>query len=293
VNNNADGYELLDSGTGRKLERFGSYILARPCATAVWRPSLPKEEWEMADASFDREDGQTWTQRTILPKSWNITVDGLKFSLSATSFGHVGIFPEQIAIWARIGKMIAGAPNMSRPVSVLNLFAYSGGSTLAAARAQAAVCHLDASRGMVQRARENAGLNGLDSAPVRWIVDDVGKFLGREVRRGIRYDAIILDPPSFGRGKSGEVFKIEESLESTLNQCANLLSDTPCFMLISCHTPAYTPTVLTHLLHQTLSSQGGSVDSGEMLLEGKPGSLSVPSGTFACWTPAGARGAGL
>ena len=193
-----DDYELLDSGDGRKLERFGAYTLARPCSQALWRPSLPASEWARADASFDREDGNRWHNRAGIPKSWEIETAGIRFRLGGTDFGHLGIFPEQRAQWRWIRETVAAAKASGRAPSLLNLFAYSGGSTLAAALGGAEVCHLDASRGMVEWARENARLNGLAAAPVRWIVDDAHKFMQREIRRGRRYDAIVLDPPSLG-----------------------------------------------------------------------------------------------
>ena len=214
-----DDYELLDSGDGRKLERFGKYVLARPCSQAMWRPCKSCSEWELADASFDREDGNRWHGRSNLPKEWQIETAGIRFKLGGTDFGHLGIFPEQRAQWRWIRERVEAttAIDGSRRLSVLNLFAYSGGSTMASALAGADVCHLDASQSMVEWARENAALNGLTEAPIRWIVEDAHKFLGREIRRGHRYDGIILDPPSFGRGAKGEVYKIERDLAKTLD----------------------------------------------------------------------------
>ena len=274
-----NGYELLDSGNGAKLERFGDVILARPCAQAVWQPQRPAL-WETAHATFDREDGNRWHGRRRLPKEWPIDVDGTRFRLSGTDFGHLGIFPEQRAQWAWIRETVAAAP---RPPRVLNLFAYSGGSTLAAARAGAEVCHLDASRGMVQWARANAALNGLESHPIRWIVDDAHKFLNREIRRGRRYDGIILDPPTYGRGGNGETYKIERDLTETLRLCRALLSDAPRFLLLSAHTPGHTPVVLSNVLTQALRGLGGAVASGEMLLTGAEGVFPLPSGAYARW----------
>lgn len=275
-------YELLDSGKGRKLERFGPYILARPCGQAVWQPSDPAA-WSRAVASFSREGGMRWQGKTRLPERWEIEIDGVKFYLSGTDFGHLGVFPEQRASWQWVGDTVRAAVQKRGQASVLNLFAYSGGSTLAAARAGATVCHLDAAKGMVDWARENATLNRLGEVPVRWIVDDVRKFIKRELRRGRRYDGIILDPPSFGRGKQAEVFKIDDDLPPLLDDLAGLLSADPAFVLLSCHTPSYTPRVLSNLLSQGFGS--GHLDNGEMLLEGPAGVLPVPSGTYARWTP--------
>lgn len=274
-----NGYELLDSGNGAKLERFGEIVLARPCAQAVWQPQRPAR-WKTADATFDREDGNRWHGRNRLPQEWVIDVDGTCFRLSGTDFGHLGIFPEQRAQWTWICETVAAA---GRPVRVLNLFAYSGGSTLAAARGGAEVCHLDASKGMVQWARANAALNGLESHPIRWIVDDAHKFLNREIRRGRRYDGIILDPPTYGRGGNGETYKIERDLTETLRLCRALLSDSPLFLLLSAHTPGHTPIVLGNVLTQALRGLGGAVTSGEMVLAGAPDVFPLPSGAYARW----------
>lgn len=277
-----DDYELLDSGDGRKLERFGKYVLARPCSQALWRPSLGEGEWSRADASFDREDGNRWHGRTNLPKEWTIQTAGIRFRLGGTDFGHLGIFPEQRAQWRWIREVVKGAGGAApRPLQVLNLFAYSGGSTMAAALGGAEVCHLDASKGMVEWARSNAALNGLADKPIRWIVDDAHKFMKREVRRGRRYDAIILDPPTFGRGAGGEMYKIERDLKETLSLAKSLLSDTPLFVLFSSHTPGLSPVVAKNILSQLFPRT--RIESGEMLLEGH--SLPCPSGIFcrAVW----------
>ena len=266
-----DDYELLDSGDGRKLERFGRYVLARPCSQAMWRPVKSPAEWSRADASFDREDGNRWHGRSNLPKEWRIETAGIRFKLGGTDFGHLGIFPEQRAQWKWIRKQVEG-----RGLKVLNLFAYSGGSTMAAALGGAETCHLDASKGMVEWARDNAALNGLSDKPIRWIVDDAHKFMKREIRRGHRYDAIILDPPSFGRGAGGEMYKIERDLKDTLGLVKELLSDKPAFVLFSSHTPGLSQIVAENILSQLFPS--ARLESGEMLLEGS--SLQCPSGIF-------------
>ena len=286
----ATNVELLDSGRGRKLERFGDYILARPCSQAVWEPRLPRSAWERAHASFDRDDGQQWHNRSALPECWDVLVDGQRFRLAGTDFGHLGIFPEQRAQWRwirdRIGAVLARGSGGSQspvpcPVALLNLFAYSGGSTVAAALAGATVCHLDASKGMIDWAHENARLNGLADHPIRWIPEDAHKFLAREIRRGRRYDAIVLDPPTFGRGRDGEMYKIERDLPETLRLCRELLSDRPLFLLLSAHTPGLTPIALGNLLTQALDGLRPRVESGEMLLTGGPDVLPLPSGAFA------------
>ena len=272
-----DDYELLDSGDGRKLERFGRYVLARPCSQAMWRRSLSDSEWSRADASFDREDGNRWHGRANLPKEWEIATAGIRFRLGGTDFGHLGIFPEQRAQWKWIRQAVrSAAERRGSPPRVLNLFAYSGGSTLAAAQGGAEVCHLDASRGMVDWARANARLNGLEGSPVRWIVDDAHKFMKRELRRGRRYDAIVLDPPTFGRGANGEMYKIERDLQETLGLARELLSGAPCFVLFSSHTPGLSCAVAENVLGQVFPA--ARIESGEMLLEGR--SVLCPSGVF-------------
>jgi 23S rRNA (cytosine1962-C5)-methyltransferase len=274
-------YTLIDSGNGRKLERFGKFIFSRPCAAAVWAQSLTSTQWDKADGVFDRDGGNAWTFNAEIPATWNVVVGGISFKLSTTGFGHVGMFPEQVASWKWIQTALSGS--QKNPPKVLNLFAYSGGATMAAALAGASVCHLDASRGMTQRARENADLNNLANAPIRWIVDDVMKFLDREIRRGNTYDAIIMDPPSFGRGKAREVFKIERAVMDLMAKCRKLLSNSPRFVLFSCHTPSFTPATIENILTQSLPTTGAHTRSGELMLTGKRDSLSVPSGTYGVW----------
>ncbi|MBO6066758.1 MAG: class I SAM-dependent methyltransferase [Kiritimatiellae bacterium] len=261
-----DDYRLLDSGDGSKLERFGRYVLARPCAQALWRRELSDAEWAAADASFDREDGNNWHGRANLPKEWTIETCGIKFRLSGTDFGHLGIFPEQRDQW----RWITGR----KFHSALNLFAYSGGSTMACALAGAEVCHLDASKGMVEWARENARLNALEDRPIRWIVDDAHKFMRRELRRGRKYDAIILDPPTFGRGAGGETYKIERDLKETMELVKSLLSADPAFVLFSSHTQGLSCKVAEKILAQLWPA--ARIETGEMLLDGV-----CPSGIYA------------
>lgn len=261
-------------------------MLARPCAQAIWKPSLTAGEWSKATATFSRDGGNQWRGREKLPDTWVITVDGIKFQLSSTDFGHLGIFPEQRDQWQRITEeCVVFRKTYNRAPKAINLFAYSGGSTLAAAKAGAEVCHVDASKGMVAWARKNASLNQLDDKPIRWIVDDVMKFLERELRRGNRYDLLILDPPSYGRGAKGEVFKIENAVTGLLALLKKLLTDEPLGVLFSCHTPEITPTSLLHLLQQAFG-KSGSVESGEMLLRGNAEVLPVPSGSYCWWLKA-------
>ena len=270
----ADDYELIDSGDGRKFERFGRVSLVRPCSQALWRPK-DFARWRTATASFDREDGNRWHGRGALPKEWTIQTAGVTFKLSGTDFGHLGIFPEQRAQWRWIREKVASVVQPSARPTVLNLFAYSGGSTLAAALGGAEVCHLDASKGMVQWARDNAVLNGLADHPIRWITDDAHKFLGREIRRGHRYDAVILDPPTFGRGANGEMYKIERDLKETLSLVKQVLSDNPLFVLFSSHTPGLSCQVAENILGQLFPK--ARTEAGEMLLEGGPNAFVCPS----------------
>ncbi len=263
-------YELLDSGNGQKLERFGEYTLLRPCTQAVWKPMQNLKP----DAAFTREE--RWIYHKKLPKSWTVLHGGVEFQIAPTEFGHLGVFPEHADLWE------AMRPLIKKGCRVLNLFAYSGGVTLAAAQEGAEVCHLDASKGMIDWARENAKLNHLEKAPIRWIVDDALKFLKREKKRESLYEGIILDPPTFGRGSKGEVFKIERDILPLLEACSELLSSLPLFVIFSCHTPGFTPLCMRHLLGQTMPK--GSLEVGEMALHSS-GTLSIPSGSFARWTP--------
>jgi len=260
-------YQLLDSGDLRKWERFGNYILNRPCPQAVWRPRGNCQP----QATFNRDEGSRWTYHKEIPKSWDIGVEGVRMKIALTDFGHLGLFPEHARLWSWMEeRTLPGS-------QVLNLFAYSGGATLAAAKKGASVCHLDASKGMVDWAKENSALNGLERAPIRWIVDDAIKFLKREVKRGRRYDGILLDPPTFGRGSRGEVFKIERDIQPLVALCRQLLSDKPRFLIFTCHTPGFTPIVLSHLLGQFFDA---SIEAFEMTIESEE-ACSIPSGCVA------------
>jgi 23S rRNA (cytosine1962-C5)-methyltransferase len=274
-----NNYALLDSGDGCKLEKFGKYVIMRPAAQAMWKPVLSKEVWKSADALFTREGGNAWQSSRSLPEEWLVELEGILFKIAPTDFGHLGIFPEHSTLWADMTRMIQSRKKAPR---VLNLFAYSGGATLAAAKAGAQVCHLDASKGMVAWARENAKINKLDTAPIRWIVDDVLKFLQREYKRGSLYEGIILDPPSFGRGNNGEVFKIEKDLEQILSLCRSILSPNPLFILFTTHTQGMSPLVMHHLMKQMMEGIPGNIDAGEMIIPSKE-SVSLPCGSFAKW----------
>lgn len=264
-------YELLDSGHGQKLERFGKLLLIRPSPVALWSPKLSKKEWQKAHARFSREKGNRWQTFSSLPETWVIKLEKLHFELKRTEFGHLGIFPEHRVIWRWIEKRL-------RPRSrFLNLFAYSGGASLIAARAGSIVTHLDSAKGMVNWAQKNAQLNDISS--IRWLVEDARKYLERAIRRKEQYDAILLDPPSFGRGKSNEVFKIERDLPLMLSQCRDLLSNKPLFVMLTCHTPGLTPLVLRQMLQDGFE---GKFEEGDLILKGP---FDIPSGTYASWEP--------
>ncbi len=298
-NHDNKGYRLIDSGKGKKLEQFGPYVIERPCSQAVWDPRLSEKEWKArAHASFSREGKSGWTfMKPGVPQEWTIETESHSMRLQPTDFGHLGIFPEQLSQWKKISTLVKRRYEKTkvRP-KVLNLFAYSGGSTLASAMGGAAVCHLDASKGMVDWARNNAEINGLKDHPIRWIVEDVIKFCKREEKRGSRYDGIILDPPSFGRGSKGEVFKIEDEIGPLLSLITSLLTDAPLFVLFSCHTPGFTPVTMEYLLEDAFQRRKGllsthsSITSGEMLLGGAKGEYAeegarpIPSGTYALFS---------
>jgi len=270
-------YELLDSGAGRKLERFGPVLLDRPAPQAIWSPALPTAEWRRASARYERSSsgGGAWEEPNRLPESWSISIGGLKLLLRGTGFGHLGVFPEQLCMWPWIRAHAA------RGTSVLNLFGYTGGSSLAAAQGGAEVTHCDASRGIVQWAQENQQLCGLGEQGIRWLVDDARKFCARELRRERSYHGIVLDPPSFGRGKKGEVFKLERDLPALLVDCAKLLDRDARFFLLSAHTPGVGALALRELLREALGKREGIFASGELWI---PSELRVlPSGSWASW----------
>jgi 23S rRNA (cytosine1962-C5)-methyltransferase len=271
-------YSLLDSGDEKRLEKFGKYVLVRPCSQAVWKPKHP-ELWKKADAIFTRDEGNKWFFKTNLPQSWTMRLENLTFLISPTDFGHLGIFPEHHHLWSWMEPKIKNAkfqPN------ILNLFAYSGAASVKLASLGAKVCHLDASKKSVNWAAENAALNQLDNAPIRWIVDDAMKFLQREVRRGSLYDGIILDPPTFGKGAKGEFFKIEKDIVELLKLCKQLLSPGALFLVFTCHTPGFTPCCMKYLLEE-IFIQEGQIESGEMLIEGQ-NTYALPSGSYARWS---------
>lgn len=256
-------YELLDFGGGRRLERFGQYVLDRPCPAAVSFAAADAGLWPSADARFDGRDQERgqWSCRRELPERWNIAHGSSRFELKRTEFGHLGVFPEQAENWDWIMVQCRrpASQDASRKLKILNLFAYTGGSTLAAAAAGAEVTHVDAAGNVVAWARRNAAISGLSDAPIRWIVEDALKFVKRELRRGNRYDAVILDPPSYGHGPHGEVWRLSKHLPRLLSLCAELTAGRPRFMLVTCHTPGYGPTELQDMISEAFGTSTGIV----------------------------------
>ena len=281
----ADGwkdYEVIDCSQGEKLERWGKYLLIRPDPQVIWNTERTAAGWKRPNGHYHRSSrgGGEW-EFFSLPEQWSIHYKELTFQLKPFSFKHTGLFPEQAANWDWFGEKIRRA---GRPIKVLNLFAYTGGATLAAAKAGAAVTHVDASKGMVGWAKENAHASGLSEAPIRWIVDDCVKFVEREIRRGNHYDAIIMDPPSYGRGPKGEIWKIEDSVFPLVELCAKLLSDRPLFFLINSYPTGLAPAVLTYMLGIAVKTRfGGSVRSEEIGLPVTASGLVLPCGAAGRW----------
>lgn len=275
-------YELIDCSDGQKLERWGKYILIRPDPQAIWRTKTTNPFWQRPSAKYSRSSsgGGHW-EKCDIPQSWKIHYGELTFNVKPMNFKHTGIFPEQAANWEFAMEKIRSA---GRPVSVLNLFAYTGAATCACAKAGASVCHVDAAKGMVSWARENASACGLENAPIRWIVDDCIKFVEREIRRGKKYDALIMDPPSYGRGPGGEIWKLEENLWDFVSLCSKVLSDTPLFVIINSYTTGLSPAVLTYISESIFTKKfGGSSESRELGLPVTESGLVLPCGAACRW----------
>ena len=276
IADNWKDYEVIDCSKGEKLERWGDYILVRPDPQVIWDTPRKEKGWHKMNAHYHRskKGGGEW-EFFDLPQQWSIHYRSLTFQLKPFSFKHTGLFPEQAANWDWFSELIKKA---GRPVKVLNLFAYTGGATIAAAAAGASVTHVDASKGMVTWAKENAASSGLADAPIRWIVDDCVKFVEREIRRGNHYDAIIMDPPSYGRGPKGEIWKIEESIHPLVKLCAQLLVDRPLFFLINSYTTGLQPAVLSYLIGTELKRFPGKVTADEIGLPVSSNGLTLPCG---------------
>lgn len=275
-------YEVIDTSNGEKLERWGKYILLRPDPQVLWNTPKKNPAWKKLNAHYHRskKGGGEW-EFFDLPEQWSIHYRDLTFHLKPFSFKHTGLFPEQAVNWDWFSGLIKGA---GRPLKVLNLFAYTGGATCAAAKAGAQVTHVDASKGMVTWAKENAQASGLSDAPIRWIVDDCVKFVEREIRRGNHYDAIIMDPPSYGRGPKGEIWKIEEKIHPFIALCEKLLSEEPLFFLVNSYTTGLAPAVLSYLIStEIVGKHGGYVESQEIGLPVSDNGLILPCGAAGRW----------
>jgi 23S rRNA (cytosine1962-C5)-methyltransferase len=282
IANNWKDYEVLDTSSGEKLERWGKYLLVRPDPQVIWNTPHEHPGWKKKNGHYHRSSkgGGEW-EFINLPDEWSISYKDLTFHLKPFSFKHTGLFPEQAVNWDWFSNLIAHA---GRPVKVLNLFAYTGGATVSAAKAGAQVTHVDASKGMVSWAKENAAASGLADAPIRWLVDDCTKFVEREIRRGNHYDGIIMDPPSYGRGPKGEIWKIEENIFPFVELTAKLLSDKPLFFLINSYTTGLQPAVLSYMLNLTVKKQfGGTVAAEEIGLPVSGTGLVLPCGASGRW----------
>ncbi len=287
IADNWNDYEVLDTSTGEKLERWGDYILVRPDPQVIWESDKKNPGWRKRNGHYHRSKagGGEW-EFFDLPQEWQIHYGDLTFNLKPFSFKHTGLFPEQATNWDWFSKIIRDTlkKNPERQIKVLNLFAYTGGATLAAANAGAAVTHVDASKGMVTWAKENAISSGLGEKPIRWLVDDCVKFVEREIRRGNKYDAIIMDPPSYGRGPKGELWKIEESIFPFIQLTSQILSDDALFFLVNSYTTGLQPAVLSYMINLAIVGKfGGSVTANEIGLPVKDTGLVLPCGASGRW----------
>lgn len=288
-------YELIDSGEGKKLERYGKYLLSRPDPEALWKKNLNENEWKKVDLEFVREGSKNkWIIKNGVSNNWNLSFGDFIFSIKPTSFKHTGLFPEQLPNWQWMRELIKNSHRSdlcaedltsgNKPITVLNLFAYTGGATLACAKAGAEVAHVDGSKSAVEWARLNAELSGLKNAPIRWLIEDVTLFLKREIKRGRKYDAIIMDPPSFGHGPKDEIWKIEEGFLNLLDLCKQLLSSDPLFILINGYTAGYSSIVYENNLKELMKDYDGKIESGELVIEESVSKRLLPAGIFARWS---------
>ena len=276
-------YELIDATGGNRLERWGSTLLVRPDPQVVWKNEPVSDLWNKADAVYHRsvKGGGEWEYRRRLPQKWQISWNNLNLVVSPTGFKHTGVFPEQAVNWAWYQEKIKAA---GRPIRVLNLFGYTGGATLACAQAGASVCHVDASKGIVAWARENAAASSMADRPIRWIVDDCAKFVAREIRRGSVYDGLIMDPPSYGRGPGGEIWKLEDNIYDLISLCAGVLSEKPLFVAVNSYTTGLSPAVMEYILQTTLTPKfGGHTTCDEIGLPVSATGGVVPCGATAIW----------
>jgi 23S rRNA (cytosine1962-C5)-methyltransferase len=284
-------YELIDCGSGMKQERWGDVTLVRPDPQIIWPRHGGASRWENWDGFYHRseEGGGKWDYRRPLPEHWTVAYQplGLTFKIRPTSFKHTGLFPEQAVNWDWMSAKIAPArAKLKRDVNVLNLFGYTGAATVAMAKAGASVCHVDAAEGMVKWCRDNAALSGLAEAPIRYIVDDCLKFARRELKRGRKYDAIVMDPPTYGRGSTGEMWRLEDNLWELLLECRALLSEQPLFFLINAYTARLSPTVVANLLAELMSAHPGTITAGEVGLPIRRDGKILPCGIYGRWEAA-------
>ena len=275
-------YEILDMANGEKLERWGNIYLIRPDPQIIWKDKSYPNKWNMANARYNRSNtgGGAWEYKKRLPESWQIKYKNLTFNVKPMGFKHTGLFPEQAVNW---DWMIKKIKDSKREINVLNLFAYTGGATVACLSAGAKVCHVDSSKGMTTWAKENVESSGLRDRPVRFIIDDVIKFVQREIRRERKYDAIIMDPPSYGRGKNGEVWQFENNISDLVELCTKVLSDDPLFFLINSYTTGISSKVLENLLYLNMKNVKGTISSGEIGLPMKDSKLVLPCGIYGRW----------
>lgn len=276
-------YELIDATNGNRLERWGKTLLVRPDPQIIWKTPETSSLWNSANAIYHRssQGGGQWEYKRKMPEKWQIDYDGFSMIVSPTGFKHTGVFPEQAVNWDAYKKLITAA---QRPIRVLNLFGYTGGATLACAAAGANVCHVDASKGMVAWGRENAAASRLADKPIRWIVDDCAKFVAREIKRGVKYDALIMDPPSYGRGPGGEIWKLEDSIYDFIDLCAGVLSDAPLFVAVNSYTTGLSPSVMEYMLKVRLTKKhGGHTACDEIGLPVTSTGGTVPCGATAWW----------
>ena len=282
IANNWKDYEILDMADGEKLERWGNIFLVRPDPQIIWKEKTFPNKWKKINARYNRSKtgGGSWEYTSNLPKAWQIKYNDLVFNIKPMGFKHTGLFPEQAVNW---DWMINKIKSEKREVKVLNLFVYTGGATVACLSAGASVCHVDSSKGMTAWAKENVISSGLEKKSVRYIVDDVFKFVNREIRRGNKYDAIIMDPPSYGRGANGEVWKFEENIDELIKLCSKVLSDDPLFFLVNSYTTGISSTVIENILKMDLKIKKGKYSCGEIGLPMTDSKLTLPCGIFAKW----------
>ena len=282
IANKWEDYEIIDMADGEKLERWGNIYLIRPDPQIIWKNKSFPNKWNMANARYERSSsgGGAWKYNKKLPESWKVKYKDLTFNIKPMGFKHTGLFPEQAVNW---DYMIDKIKNAKREIKVLNLFAYTGGASVACLSAGASVCHVDSSKGMTLWAKENVESSGLIDKPIRFIVDDVIKFVGREIRRGNKYDAIIMDPPSYGRGKNGEVWQFENNINEFVELCTKVLSDKPLFFLINSYTTGISSKVLENILYLNLKNKGGNITSGEIGLPMTNSKLVLPCGIYGKW----------